>query len=227
MAGLTIEQLHTLLRVTSSIFRHESPANQLHEIIVIEQKIDSFIQRKSVLIPSECGDFAQIAASCNANPLYTGCPWKDPHFVGMCLFCGKLPTTCSQNGVHGVLCTLLHSPLGTSHPRALHAVITICHWEYVVTSTSPSIQVDYSLSEFKYYKDTFHMMPLLSDVTAGVHNFMEAIGVKEFTWFQENLKEFTHYPRRDLPHWVKLGNGHLYWVYMHVSLLLFTICCNM
>ena len=50
------------------------------------------------------------------------------------------------------------------------------------------------------------MMPLLSHVTAAVHNFMEAIGVKEFTWFQENLKEFTHYPLTDLPHGVILDD---------------------
>ena len=67
------------------------------------------------------------------------------------------------------------------------------------------MQIDYSLSEYRYSADTFHMMPLLSHVTAAVHNFMEAIGVKEFTWFRENVKEFTHYPRRDLPHWVRKG----------------------
>ena len=46
------------------------------------------------------------------------------------------------------------------------------------------------------------MMPRLTHVTVATHNFMEAIGVKEFTWFQENVKEFTHYPPGDLPHWV-------------------------
>lgn len=46
------------------------------------------------------------------------------------------------------------------------------------------------------------MMPKLTHVRVATHNFMEAIGVKEFTWFQENVKEFTHYPLGDLPHWV-------------------------
>ena len=67
-------------------------------------------------------------------------------------------------------------------------------------------QIDYSLPKPSKQEAAFHVMPMLGYNTLATINFLDAIGVREFTWFQEIDEELSNYPgpAQGYPHWVSM-----------------------
>ena len=87
-----------------------------------------------------------------------------------------------------------------------------------------SIQISYSLSNYVEDESVYHMMPLQMFTTFALHNFIEWIDVKHFTWLVEDLAEFL-YPLQELDHLVNVYYNctvPMFQVlqYLHISMLL-------
>ena len=69
-----------------------------------------------------------------------------------------------------------------------------------------SIQIDYRQPGPTHQEAAYHIMPLLGSNMLATLSFLDAIGARQFTWFQEHVKEFSEYPlpQQGLPDWVSI-----------------------
>lgn len=85
----------------------------------------------------------------------------------------------------------------------MHAILI-----HVPASTLLSVQIDYSLPRPSNQEAAFHIMPMLGYTTLATVSFLDAMGARHFTWFQEIEKETSQYPSplQGLPDWVSTLN---------------------
>ena len=69
-----------------------------------------------------------------------------------------------------------------------------------------SVQIDYSQPRLLRQEAVFHIMPSLGSNHMAILSFLDAIGVRQLTWFQEHVKEFADYPvlKQGVPNWVSV-----------------------
>ena len=82
-----------------------------------------------------------------------------------------------------------------------HANLNTCISFHILTE-----QIDYSLPRPSQQEAAFHLMPMLGYNALATINFLDAIGVKEFTWFQEIEEGISQYPNpvQGYPYWVSI-----------------------